>query len=253
MASPSPAPEILVSSAVRALDVLQDIGKARDATNAVVTEYTRIRREAEVNRCNRSVISKWDEEVLGPLPEILQTAFPTAEQTVTTVQTQLAAGTRPETVSVQNAQTALNTLILRLKAVREKLGDVVSINKLRDELRRIIEDQKSVSQALDRSKRRIVDNLFNPQLLPTNPVTLKKGEKKSITQAVDWKIFADDSLQVKVQASAGSDLQVPAVLKVSADNDSFSFEITAGQKTGEFSITLTPSVGAPLTVKVTVQ
>lgn len=253
MLNPSPAPDIIVSAAVRALDVLQDVGKARDATNAVVTEYTRIRREAEVNRCNRSVITKWDDEVLGPLPRILQAEFPAVEQTVTAVQSALAANTRPETVAVQNAQTALNTLIQRLKEVREKLGDVVSINKLRDELRRIIEDQKSVSQALDRTKRRIVDNLFNPQLLPIPAVTLTKGEKKTLTQPVDWKIFADDSLQVKVEASVGSDLKVPTVLKVSADNDSFTYDITAGQKTGEFSITLTPSVGAPLTVKITVK
>ncbi|MCZ2343687.1 MAG: hypothetical protein LC104_18115 [Bacteroidales bacterium] len=253
MANPAPAPDIIVSSAVRTLDVLQDVGKARDATNAVVTEYTRIRREAEVNRCNRSVITKWDEEVLGPLPQILQTEFPTTEQTISAVQSPLAAGQRPETVLIQNAQSAISALIQRLKAVREKLGDVVSINKLRDELRRIIEDQKSVSQALDRSKRRIVDNLFNPQLLPVPPITLAKGEKKTLTQPVDWKIFADDSLQVKVEASAGSDLKVPAVLKVSADNDSFTYDVTAGQKTGEFTMTLTPSVGAPLTVKVTVK
>lgn len=253
MLSPEPPADIIVSAAVRTLDTLQDIGKARDATTAVVTEYTRIRREAEVNRCNRSVLEKWDSVVLIPLPRILQNEFPAAEQTVSTVQSQLATGARPDDVTMQNARTALSTLIDALKKVREGTGDVVNINKLRDELRKIIEDQLLVSRTLKRSKEVLVDNLFNPQLLPVPPVTMAKGEKKTIKQGIDWKIFTDGSIQVKFEAPANSGLKLPPVLKVPDDSDDFTFEITAGQNVGEFPITLTPSVGSPVTIMVTVK
>jgi len=249
----SPSPEILVSASVRTLDVLQDLGKARDATQSVVTEYIRLRREAEFNRCNRAVIDKWNDVILTPLPRILENEFPAAEQTLTAVQSSLASGVRPDDISLDNARTALTVLIAELRKVREKQGDVVNINKLRDDLRKIIEDQQQVSTALERIKKGIISSLFNPKLLPGPALVLAKGEKRTITQQINWNAYVEGSLTIKLQAQPGSDLQLPAQVIAQDDRDDFSFELTAGQKAGEFTITLTPAVGEPLLLKVTVK
>src|SRR5205814_2695812 len=50
--SPDPPADVIVSAAVRAQDLGQDVGKAKDLTQGVLTEYRRLYREAEVNRCS---------------------------------------------------------------------------------------------------------------------------------------------------------------------------------------------------------
>ena len=253
MVSPAPPADIIVSSAVRALDAAQDVGKSRDQTSSVVTEYLRLRREAEVNRCNQSVVTKWDDNVIVPLEAILRDNFPAAESSLGAVQVELAAGRRPDEAAVKAARTDLEVLIEKLKEVRSKSGDVVNINKLRDDLRKIIEDQLFVAEALNRAKKVYVDELFNPAIVPLPPVTLAKGEAKKITQGIDWKVYVDGAIKVKVEAPAGSGLEVPGVIDVLDDRDDFDYTITAGQTAGDFDVTLTPTVGRPVTVRVTVK
>jgi hypothetical protein len=50
-------------------------------------------------------------------------------------------------------------------------------------------------------------------------------------------------------------LSVPATLKLDFEKHQFRFEyeVKAGQKTGEFTVTLTPAAGEPVTAKVTVK
>ena len=253
MVSPTPPADIIVSSAVRALDAAQDLGKSRDQTSSVLTEYLRLRREAEFNRCNQSVVSKWDDYIIVPLESVLETEFPAAEQSLGAVQSELAAGLRPDETLVENAKTDLDELLAKLKKIRQESGDVVNINKLREDLRKIIEDQLAVAAALKRSQQVLIGELFNPALLPVPPVTLALGEKKTITQGIDWKVYVDGSIKVKIELPKDSGLQAPSVIDVLDDRDDFEYAITAGQKTGDFDVKLIPTVGQPVIVKVTVK
>ena len=95
------------------------------------------------------------------------------------------------------------------------------------------------------------DALFLPAVRPAGPLVLGKGETKKVKHAVDWKLYDKDDLVVRLTAPDA--LTVPAELKLSADRNDFEYDVTAGQAAGEFTVTLTPAVGRPVAVRVTVR
>jgi hypothetical protein len=93
-----------------------------------------------------------------------------------------------------------------------------------------------------------------PRLGLIGPLVLTKGEAKKVTHKLDWRLFPKDEFTVKLTVSDPS-ITVPAELKLNFDRDdvSFTYEIQAGNKVGEFTVTLTPEVGDAVIVKVSVK
>ena len=58
---------------------------------------------------------------------------------------------------------------------------------------------------------------------------------------------------MKFQAPEDSGLKVPAEVRVPDDKNDVEYELVAGDKAGEFKVTLTPSVGEPTVVTVRVK
>ena len=85
-------------------------------------------------------------------------------------------------------------------------------------------------------------------------ITLDRSGRTVVRHTISWHQYAEDDLEVKVTASDPS-LTVPAKLTLDFEKHQFRFEyeVKAGQKTGEFTVTLAPAVGAPVAVKVTVK
>ena len=85
-------------------------------------------------------------------------------------------------------------------------------------------------------------------------VTLDRSGRTVVRHTISWHQYAEDELEVKVTASDPS-LTVPATLKLDFEKHQFRFEyeVRAGQKTGEFTVTLSPAVGNPVTVAVIVK
>ena len=251
--SPNPPADIVVSSAVRALDILQDVGKGRDITQGILTDYRRLRREAEVNRCNRALVDRFDTLVINPFDAVLLGEFPAADQALTAFQGPLAAGARPDEGTQSNARLMLATLIAKIQLIRDACGEAVNINKLREDLRQILERQRLVSKALDDSKRVATGRLFAPKIGTVPALVLMKGEKKKVKHRIDWNVFEDGQIQVKIETPQGGGVTAPLSLVVKDDRDDFEYELTAGDKPGDYPIRLVPSVGEPVTVNVTVK
>jgi hypothetical protein len=93
-----------------------------------------------------------------------------------------------------------------------------------------------------------------PSIGEVGPVLLNKGEVRKIKHAISWNQFAEDNLTIKVAASDPS-VVVPAELKLTFDGnqEGFEYEVRAGQKEGEYALTLTPQAGKPIKVQVTVK
>lgn len=253
LVSTEPPPDILVSSGVRSLGVLQDVTKEKDQVQSILGDYRRLRREAEVNRINPATIKRWDDLVIKDLDGVIQGEFPNAEEALNDFQGQLAAGLRPNDSAQALARTNMQALIARLESVRSSLGDAISINKLREDLRAILDRQRQLSQGLKRIQAQIIENLFAPKILPVPAITMAKQEKKTVTHVVDWNVFEDGEFKVKLEAPEASGLKLPAEVVVTDDKDEFDYELTAGDKPGEYTIRLVPSVGEPVMVKVTVK
>jgi hypothetical protein len=94
----------------------------------------------------------------------------------------------------------------------------------------------------------------DPVIGAVEPVILRKGDKATLQHTIGWGQYPNDELVVKVTASDAS-LTVPATLKLDFEKHQFRFEyeIRAGEKTGEFTVTLTPAAGNSVVVKVTVK
>ena len=76
----APPPDILVSAGVRAQDLAQDVGKARELTTAIQGEYRRLEKEARFNDIAQTQ-KRIENEILRDLNQILEAAFPLAEET----------------------------------------------------------------------------------------------------------------------------------------------------------------------------
>jgi hypothetical protein len=145
----------------------------------------------------------------------------------------------------------LAALILRLAQIRDQLGEALSVSKLRDDLRKIIDDRRRVSEALTGIVRKTQERLFAPTIKPAAAVALAPGGKAAVKHAVDWNVFDKGEIKVRVEAPAG--LTGPGELTVKDDVNDFEYELTAGDKPGDYTVRLVPSVGEPVVVRVTVR
>ena len=253
LSSASLNPQALLSARVRAEDLVQEAAKSRDLLQSVIADYTRLKREVETNRCNPGVSKRYESVVLTPLDQVLAAEHKAADDALAAFREPLNAGIKPEDSTTANAKVTLEALIRRLEQIRRELGDTVSEGKLRDDLRRIIENQRVVSDALVRVIQGRREQLNAPVIQSVPTVMLERGATLKVTHAVDWKFFTNGELKIRLEASVGSELSVPAELIVKDDRDNFDWILTAGRKPGSFTVTLRPSVGPAVVVAVVVK
>ena len=259
-------PDVLLSARVRAEDILQDIGKASAFTQSVVTGYTRLRREVEANRVGMEfdidilrdvskVARRYDATIIQPLNGLLDNEF---SQTTTAMEDFRMPlldepAIKPDETLSSNASVQIKDLIQKLSAIREQLGKELSLNKLRDDLNRIILEQKQVSAAIERIKTIETQRLFLPEISAVEPITMKPNETTKISHDIDWKIYDKSSLKIRFEIPKESGLSGPGELTISDENVDFSYELKSSDKTGEFTIELIPEVGPRRSIKVMVK
>ena len=94
----------------------------------------------------------------------------------------------------------------------------------------------------------------HPRLGRTSEVVLKKGCSVTVAHTIAWNHYPEDELDVTLTASDAS-LVVPGKLVLNFERHPFRFshEIKAGERAGEFTVTLHPAKGKAVEVKVTVR
>ena len=246
-------PDILRASEYRAADIAQHVAKGRDLVQSVVGDYVRLRREVETNRCNDAVPRRYQNVIIGPLESVLAGEQKAAEDSITAFREPLKEGQRPPDAATAAAKSTLDTLIRRLEQVRRELGDTLSEGKLREDLRKIIENQVVVSKAIEGISRKGRERLFAPEVRPVPPIVLAPGESRKITHEVDWKLFDKGELKLRLEVTAGSEVVVPAEVIAKDDRNDFDYTVTAGKKPGVYALKIVPSVGPALEIALTVK
>jgi hypothetical protein len=96
--------------------------------------------------------------------------------------------------------------------------------------------------------------LVDPHIGESKAVILTKGGTATVRHTIEWRQYEKDELEVIMTASDTS-LVVPDKLVLEFEKHQFRFEyqVKAGEKTGEFTITLTPAAGKPVMVQVIVK
>ena len=246
-------PDILRASEYRAADIAQHVAKGRDLVQSVVGDYVRLRREVETNRCNDAVPRRYQNVIIGPLEAVLAAEQKAAEDAITAFREPLKEGQRPPDAAIASAKSTLDALIRRLEQVRRELGDTLSEGKLREDLRKIIENQVVVSKAIEGISRKGRERLFAPEVRPVPAIVLAAGESRKITHEVDWKLFDKGELKLRLEVTPGSEVVVPAEVIAKDDRNDFDYTVTAGKKPGVYALKLVPSVGPALEIALTVK
>lgn len=276
---------------VRSKDTIQDVVKAKELIQNVAREFRKIERECIVNDLSEGNIANYGkianrlERALGETPKPVspdesraiafddlsiaqgtlppRPTFTETEKLMGLCQSQLDwASDRGERIwadgeTVTDAMLELNKLTGELRAVRALLGEAANKEKLRGWLRDLIGKQRMVGKLIQGMLKDWEDDKLKPTpaLGPVGPVFLAKGETKKIKQNIDWRQYKGDTLGVKLASSDPAAVVVPAELMLDFEkhNLNFEYELRAGTKEGDYTITLTPASGEKVEVKVTVR
>lgn len=275
-------PDELEAVKIRSKDAWQDVVKARDAIQQVAREFHRLERECIYNVVSEKSIAFYGEfanrleRALGENPTVVsdteerslnerqpRSTFPVVDRVMGTAQNEFDQGRYVDPGVVVTAYLELGKLHDELVKIRDLLGEVGSKENLRNMIQSIKDKQLLIRKAILEEK--AIADLGRVSKIPTlgsaGPLFLAKGESKKLRQSIKWGQFDSDTLKVKVVASDPS-VAVPAELTLDFEKNSldFEYEVKAGSKEGDFTVTLTPVVDpktpgkvVPVVVNVTVK
>ncbi len=264
-------PEFVTPVQVRSQGTIGDIEKARDIVQTVGREFHRIYRECEVNRLNEKTIEQYRRYV-DMFEEIqsensfklnLTTTFPRTLGLLNLVQNSLNGGRWAPLVAVSDAENAIYALERELQAIRRAIGEAQSLDLLRKKIDKIRNDQARIDQEIRRMKQDWEERLNSdiPTFGEVGAVFLNRGEKKTISQKIDWNQYKQDEIVVKFSVVDPNNnpvtdgVIVPAEMTLDFEKHQFRFEYTiaGGSKPGDYKVRLSPAVGPPKEFPVTVK
>ncbi|MBN9118238.1 MAG: hypothetical protein J0I06_03600 [Planctomycetes bacterium] len=183
--------------------------------------------------------------------------FTSALSALSGVRVWLAKPTLPPNV-IEAGTDLLETLVEQAAGLSRGLDWGATKEQLRKSLLHIKECQlrvrREICELRDSSRPEPWRDRAKPALEIRSEVVLGKGDRVTLRHRIEWRQYEADELEVTVTASDPS-LTVPATLKLDFEKHQFRFEyeVKAGESAGEFTVTLTPAVGKPVTVQVTVK
>lgn len=255
---------------MRALDAMQDIEKARDIVQSAGREFQRISRECQINRLveatqkqYRNFAANYD-RMLADLqsaatpdnPFAVPVTFPMTQARMVNVQNPLNGSRWADVNVIRLADSDLVQLENTLKKLRDLHGEAQSLDKLRREARRLLDDQKRIREQILAWQKDDGDrnNLKHPTIRETGSVSLAKGDTKRVSHAIQWNQYEGDTMVLKL-ASSDPSIIVPAQITLDFEKNQFRFdyEVKSGTKEGTFKIKLTPATGPPVEVQVIVK
>lgn len=263
---------------VRARDIGQDVAKARESILTVVRELRRIEKECIYNQLEERNILEYGslanqvDRLLGETPQPVtpnedalmkngefarKANFPATDKLLTLLQTTLDDNRWAEPDVVIGSENALKDVETELRAIRLRMGERESIEKVKLQVNMLLEKQRRAKKELQDYMIYLAGILIKdfPDISSVGPLSLVKGEAKKIKHSINWRQYKEDNLNVKVSSSDPAGLVVPEELKLDFEkNDiAFEYEIRATNKAGDYTITLAPAVGPKVEVKVTVK
>jgi hypothetical protein len=239
----------ILASQVRATDIIQDVTKARDLLTAMRAEDEKLYRELDVNRCAANVIGKYTnpEKKDGYLDiekDIFDGPLPKLEQSLAAFQGALASGRKPTDEEMATARTDYFTLMQRLAFLQERRGVGRDLNKAREELQKIIADQRNQGRSIKEVADELRNALYRPKITVPRVVQVPAGKTAKAKISVEWKLYPQDQVYIAIEVPADSGVKVPKEVTVKAANaeevTTVELEVTGGPKEGLTTVRLLP-------------
>lgn len=225
------------ASASRAQEMEEAVAKGRDVTQEVFTDYSRLFKEAQTNRLPASFVEQ-KEKIVSMLDEALRQHFPRAEEAHGNFKKILEDRRPPDTQELINVRQRQDELLLHLRNILDRMGQVLGVSRLAKQLTELISAKILIQAKLtDMLKKRedIELDRFGFITLKGSPVELAKGEKRVLLIQIE-RDQVDGELELRLEAPKDSGLTLPASVIVPRLSTQASFEVSAGDKTGEFGI-----------------
>lgn len=243
----------LDSSAVRATDIQQDVGKVRDILTTMRTEYDKLYRELVTNRCGANVLAKYtvtDETkrkngYLDILKRIFDASLPKCEQSLAAYQSALASGRRPSNEEVTTARTDYLALNRDLAELETEIVVGKDIIKSREDLRKIIKEQQGVGKRVKEVEEEERTKLFVPNVTVPRAVQVKAGQSATTAVSVEWRLYDKDEAYIAIDTPADSGLTLPKEMTVKSAGEEvtrtdLTVATTAETKPGLYTVVLRP-------------
>jgi hypothetical protein len=253
------------ASASRLDEILGELEKGSDNAQELLKECQRLLKEGEMNRLPENFIEN-KKRITDLLDEALRVHFERAREAHTRFRDVLQSRTPPDPAVVNDSRQRQEELIRQIDQVRDLLGTVLGITKVAKELQEVIENRLVFKTLADMVRRDYEDKIeFSlSDITPkADPVELRPGEKKVVTIDLGRDAFAKGRMLVKLTPPVDSELMIAGPLTIGREIKNAQVEITAGNKTGTFSVpvAITLPDGTPikhkdnktLTLKVTVK
>ncbi len=236
----------------RSVEYVETILKCRDLTAEVNTDYTRILREYQANAVSRKLTSDLDSKVIRPLGKVLENDFPDFEKTYGLLHDSILAAKNPTPQISEPVPVKLTSLIGKIQAIRNSIGQGVDQAKLAQQLETIIRNQEEIDKYIrdlvvvlgNREKSIIVE-------VPGAAITVQAGQ--TTTVKLRYAIGSVYLGNYKIKVTKEGDVTVPAELVFEEGKNTFDLQIKGGDIKGDYVITLTPDIGPVRFIKVIVK
>lgn len=272
-------PDRLEDGRVKFQDAVQEVGKVYDIVQTLVREYRRIHKECtfndvtEVTRDRFGKFANRMDRICGENPPLINReeivvvppiTFPEVQRRFDVVMSSLNGNVWAGPADIASAEQGLLQLESLIRSIRLELGELQSKEKLKAQLQQVIERQERIRKDVEALKLIAEEDLLkkDPKIGTVGPVFLTKGESKKVRHTINWRQYDKDDILVKLVAVdkekkpvAADALGFPPELKLNFEQNQtfFEYDVKAGAKEGEYTLTLTPAVGDPVSVIVTVK
>ena len=247
-------PEQFTAEQTRANELAEQIGKAKDVTTEVYTDYSRIMLEFQANRLPEHLINQMEEKVVGKMRDVLQNDFPQTEEAYGRFHGELAASRAPSPNEASDVQSKVLVLLNKLRDIRAGIGQGLDLKKIISQVEAIIKQKQDNQLVLNLIGNEIQKELLQVKVTPpAAPVSVTAGQKVTVRVPVAIGPAYNGDFTLKLEPSPGSELAVPKTITLKEDDRDFVLEITAGFSKGQHWVRITPDVGAARDVKVIVK
>jgi hypothetical protein len=164
---PTLKPEEFSPMARRAEEIAETVTKGWDVTSEISKDYLRIVKELKINRVNPKFIDKIEKNISDPLQEVINPdrEFDHADKSLRSLQKMLEEKKLNAQATAQPKQD-LEQLIIRLARVLDNMGDVITINKLIEQLVQIEKGERGAYERFKELNDEIQDKILNEALNP---------------------------------------------------------------------------------------
>ncbi|MFL5342228.1 MAG: hypothetical protein ACJ8F7_18940 [Gemmataceae bacterium] len=237
------------SVASRMVELEEAVIKGKDTCQEIFSDYTRLLNEVKTNRLPEQTI-KSKEQIHGRLDEALRGLFPRAEEAHAAFRKALEERHAPDPPQIQESRQRQEELFQHLKYTLDLMGQLDLLNKLQIKLADVAEKQARLLIMTRDVKQDEEDLLLDKlgQLEPkAEPVEVNRGEKRIVSVDLGRGVKQDRAdqligrLRVKLSCATEGAVLLPAVAHVPRLAESLQFEITGGDKVGDYVIQILPT------------